>query len=64
MSSLWVPSREILDYRARETLINEWDAQWNDKSEGVHSLCWQSQEEGSWRKFRIDVGEYQWVVRY
>ena len=49
---------------ARETLINERDARWNEKSEGVHSLGWAGQEEESWRNFRIVVGEYQWVVGY
>jgi hypothetical protein len=47
---------------AIETLTNKWDARWTKNNEGVHSLGWEGQEEERWRKFRIFVGEYQWVV--
>jgi hypothetical protein len=43
---------------ARETLINEWDAQGTEISEGVHSLGWEVREEERWWKIRIVVGEY------
>jgi hypothetical protein len=33
---------------AIETLINKWDAQWIERSEGVHSLGLEGQEEESW----------------
>jgi hypothetical protein len=64
VSSLEFPVERFLVTCARETLINEWDARWTESSEGVHSLGWVGQEEESWRKFRIVVGEYQWVVGY
>jgi hypothetical protein len=35
----------FLDINARDTLINEWDTQWTERSEGVHSLGWEVQEE-------------------
>jgi hypothetical protein len=47
---------------AKNTLINDWDAQGSEKNEGVNSLGWASQEEESWRNFGIVAGEYQWVV--
>jgi hypothetical protein len=50
MSSLEFPIVIFLVTYARETLINEWDAQWNESSEGVHSLGWAGQEEESWWK--------------
>jgi hypothetical protein len=37
---------------ARETLINEWDTRWTERSEGVHSLGWVGREEESWWKIR------------
>ena len=49
---------------ARETLLNKWDAQENNISEGVHSLGWIGQEEESWWKIRIVVGKYQWDVSF
>jgi hypothetical protein len=64
VSSLEFPSSEILVTYARETLINEWDARWTKSSEGVHSLGWAGQEEESWWKIKIVVGEYQWVVGF
>jgi hypothetical protein len=62
-----VSSLEFLDERfiatcSKGTLINEWDAQWTEISEGVHSLGWVCQKEESWRKFEINVGEKQWDV--
>jgi hypothetical protein len=62
VSSLEFPVVRFLVTYARETLINEWDARWTESSEGVHSLGWAGREEESWRKFRIVVGECQWVV--
>jgi hypothetical protein len=62
VSSLEFPAERFLATCARETLINEWDALWTESSEGVHSLGWEGQEEESWRKFKIVVGENQWVV--
>jgi hypothetical protein len=64
VSSLEFPVERFLVTCARETLINEWDTRWTESSEGVHSLGWEGQEEESWRKFGIVVGEYQWVVGY
>jgi len=58
------PTERFLVSCAKETLINEWDAWGTESSEMVHSLCWASQEEESWRKFRITVEEYQWVVSF
>jgi hypothetical protein len=62
VSSLEFQDERFLNTCARETLINEWYAQWNESSEGVYSLGWFGQEEESWRKFGIVVGEIQWVV--
>jgi hypothetical protein len=62
VSSLEFPTEILLVTCANKTLINEWDAQWTKSSEGVHSLGWEGQEKGSWRKFEIVVLEYQWVV--
>jgi hypothetical protein len=47
VSSLEFPVEIFLVTYARETLINEWDAQWIESGEGVHSLGWASQEEES-----------------
>jgi hypothetical protein len=49
---------------AIETLINEWDARGIEINEGEHSLGWESQDEESWWKIRIVVGEYQGVVGF
>jgi hypothetical protein len=57
--SLEFPAERFLVTCARETLINEWDARGTEISEGVHSLGWTGQEEESWWKIRIVVGEYQ-----
>ena len=62
VSSLELPIERFLVTYSRETLINEWDARGTKRSEGVHSLGWAGQEEESWRKFGIVVGENQWVV--
>ena len=62
--SLVFPTKRFLATCARETLINEWDAQGIEISEGVHSLGWIGQEEESWWKIRIVVGRYQWVVSF
>ena len=64
MSSLEVLAKIFLVTCAKETLINKWDAQWIESIEGVHSLGWVGQEEESWRKFGVFVGEFQWVVGY
>jgi hypothetical protein len=48
----------------KETLINEWDTQWTERSEGVHSFGLACQEEENWWKIGIVVGEYQWVVGF
>jgi hypothetical protein len=58
-NSLEFPAKRFLVTCARETLINEWDTQGIEISEGVHSLGWTGQEEESWGKISIDVGEYQ-----
>jgi hypothetical protein len=63
-SSFEFPAERFLVTYAREILINEWDARGTDISEGVHSLGWEGQEEESWWKIGIDVGEYQWVVGF
>jgi hypothetical protein len=47
VSSLEFPIEIFLDTFSRETLINEWDAQGNESSEGVHFLGWEGQEEES-----------------
>jgi hypothetical protein len=57
--SLEFPAERFLATCARETLINEWDARGTEISEGVHSLGWTGQEEESWWKIGIVVGEYQ-----
>jgi hypothetical protein len=44
---------------SRETPINEWDAQGTEINEGVYSLGWTGQEEESWWKIEIVVGQYQ-----
>jgi hypothetical protein len=49
---------------SRETIINEWDGQGTKINEGVHSLGWAGQEEESWWKIRIVVGEYLWFVSF
>jgi hypothetical protein len=64
VSSLEFPTKRFLVTCARETLINEWDTQGTNISEGVHSLGWVGQEEESWWKIGIVVGEYQWVVGF
>jgi hypothetical protein len=64
VSFIEFPTEISLVTCARETLINEWDAQGTESSEGVLSLGWADQEEERWRKFGIVVGEYQWVVIY
>jgi hypothetical protein len=64
MSSLEFPIERLLITCARETLIKEWDSQCIEKSERVHSLGWVGQEEESWRKFEINVGDYLWVVGF
>ena len=64
MSSIEFPVERFLVTCFRETLINEWDARWTERSERVHSLGWVGQEEERWRKFGIAVEEYQWVVGY
>jgi hypothetical protein len=64
VSSLEFPSSEFLIAYVRETLINEWDAQWTKSNEGVHSLGWVCQEKDSWWKIGIIVGEHQWVVGF
>jgi len=51
-------------YDIYESQQNELNARWTKINEGVHSLGWASQEEESWRKFEIVVGEYQWIVGY
>jgi hypothetical protein len=63
-SFLEFPTKRFLVTCARETLINEWDARGTEISEGVHSVGWAGQEEESWWKIRIAVGEYQWVVGF
>jgi hypothetical protein len=60
--SLEFPSEKLLATCAKETLINKWDTQGIEISEGVHSLGWACQEEESWWKIEIVVGRYQWVV--
>jgi hypothetical protein len=45
-------------------MINEWDAQGTELSEGVHSLGLAGQEEERWWKIGIVVGEYQGVVSF
>jgi hypothetical protein len=62
VSSLEFLEKRFLITCVKEILINKWDARWTESSELVHSLGWASQEEESWRKLRIVVGEYQWVV--
>ena len=52
-SSLEFPDERFLVTCARETLINEWDAQETKISEGVQSLGWASREEESWWKIKI-----------
>jgi hypothetical protein len=58
LSSLEFPVEIFLVTYAIEISINKWDARWNESNEGVHSLGCAGQEEKSWRKFRIVVGEY------
>jgi hypothetical protein len=53
------PTKIFLDACVKETLINKWDAIGNEISEGVHSLSWTSQDEESWWKIGVVVGEYQ-----
>jgi hypothetical protein len=57
--SLEFPAKRFLATCARETLINEWNAQVIEISEGVHSLGWIGQEEESWWRIKIVVREYQ-----
>ena len=57
--SLEFPAKRLLVACARETLINKWEVRGTEISEGVHSLGWTGQEEESWWKIRIVVGEYQ-----
>jgi hypothetical protein len=59
--SLKFPAERFLTTCSRDTLINEWDALWNESSDRVYSLGWEGQEEERWRKFGIFVGENQWV---
>jgi hypothetical protein len=63
-SSHEFPAERFLVTCARETLINEWDAQGTEISEEVHSLGWEGREEESWWKIGIVVGYYQWVVSF
>jgi hypothetical protein len=57
--SLEIQTERFLAAYARETLINEWDAQGTEIDEGVHSLGWIGQEEENWWKIEIVVEEYQ-----
>jgi len=50
MISLEIPIVIFLVTYARETLINEWNTLCPERSEGLHSLGWASQEEESWLK--------------
>jgi hypothetical protein len=63
VGSLEFPAERFLATCARETLINEWNAQGIEIIEWVHSLGWAGQEEESWWEIGIVVGEYEWVVR-
>jgi len=58
VSSLVFLVETFLATCSRETLINEGDAKWTERNEGVHSLGWAGEEEESRRKFGIVVGEY------
>jgi hypothetical protein len=62
VSSFEFPAERYLDTYAKETMINERDTRWTKSSEEVHSLGCVCQEEESWRKFGIVVGENEWVV--
>jgi hypothetical protein len=57
--SLEFPAQRFLATCAKETLINEWDDQGTEISEGVHSLGWMGQEEESWWKIKITIRKYQ-----
>jgi hypothetical protein len=63
-SSLEFLADKLLVTCARETLINEWDAQGTKISEWFHSLGYTGQEEERWWKIEIVVGRYQWVVSF
>jgi hypothetical protein len=63
-SSLEFPTERFMVTCASETLINEWDAQGTDISEGVHSLGSTGQEEEGWWKIEIVLGRYEWVVSF
>jgi len=47
VSSLEFPTERFLATWASETLINERDAWWTERNDGVHSLGWEAQEEES-----------------
>jgi hypothetical protein len=50
VSSLEFPVVRFLVPCAKETLINEWDSQWIESTEEVHSLGWVGQKEDNWWK--------------
>jgi hypothetical protein len=64
VSSLEFPTEIFLVTYATETLINEWDTEGTEISEGVYSLGWASREEERQWKIRIIVGEYQRVMGF
>jgi hypothetical protein len=64
VNSLEFPTERFMVTYAKETLINEWDARGTNIIKGVHSLGWTGQEEESWWKIGVVVGEYQWVVSF
>jgi hypothetical protein len=58
------PTERFMVTYARETLINEWDAQGTNINEGVNSLGWVVARKRAGGKIRIVVAEYQWVVGF
>jgi hypothetical protein len=71
MISLEFPVERFLVTCGRETLINEWDSHWTERSEGVHFLGWEGQEEereeiwDNYRRILVGCGilSFEWIVR-